>query len=390
MTQMIKLKTLFADDRQAINPLDYVHETFALYSIPSYDSGQPEIVTSKEVGSSKVLLKNQDVLLSRIVPHIRRCWIVSGTENYRSIGSGEWIVFRVPKGVDPKYLRYYFLTEKFEKNFLQTVRGVGGSLLRADPKQVGEFEIPLPPLPIQKKIAAILDKADSLRQKDKQLLEHYKNLAQSIFYDIFGDPVKNEKGWDRVRLGEICSSIKDGPHVSPKYTVDGIPFISVNNIIKGKIDIANAKYISREDFLEYSRKGKPAPGNVLYTKGGTTGFAKRVDVSFDFMNWVHIAVLKLKKDIVNDVFLESMLNSQYCYVQSQKYTRGIANRDLVLGQMAKIEMFLPPLDLQKAFSKRLVLIEKQLDFVASQKEKTEHLFQSLLQKAFKGELVKEP
>src|SRR5690349_10106315 len=107
MTQVIKLKTLYAEDRQAINPLDYLNETFALYSIPAYDTGKPEIVSGKEVGSSKIILREQDVLLSRIVPHIRRCWIVNGTDDHRRIGSGEWIVFRLPKNVDPKYLRYF-------------------------------------------------------------------------------------------------------------------------------------------------------------------------------------------------------------------------------------------------------------------------------------------
>src|SRR5690606_37928501 len=72
---------------------------------------------------------------------------------------------------------------------------------------VRKYEIPLPPLPVQEKIAAILDKADELRRKDQELQKKYDELAQAIFIDMFGDPVKNEKGWEVMRLGEVCSKI---------------------------------------------------------------------------------------------------------------------------------------------------------------------------------------
>ena len=91
--------------------------------------------------------------------------------------------------------------------------------------------------------------------------------------------------------------------MSPKYTSNGIPFISVNNIINGNIDILNCKFISEQDFEIYAKKGKPEFGDILYTKGGTTGFAKRVDVEFDFMQWVHVALLKFEKKQLTRFFL---------------------------------------------------------------------------------------
>jgi len=250
-----------------------------------------------------------------------------------------------------------------------------------------EFKIPLPPLSTQKHIAAILDTADALRRKDQELLRKYDELAQAIFIDMFGDPVKNEKGWEIRKLGDICYSVKDGPHVSPKYTEQGVPFISVNNIIRGEIDIANCRYISEEDFKIYSSKGKPEKNDILYTKGGTTGFAKRVDVDFKFINWVHIAVLKFNQKEMNSIFFESMLNSIYCYRQSQKYTRGIANRDLVLGEMKKIEILYPPYKIQCRFANLIENIEIERKYIINTCSKSDSLFQSLLQKAFKGELI---
>lgn len=251
---------------------------------------------------------------------------------------------------------------------------------------ISKIQIPLPSLPTQKRIAEILDKADALRKKHQQLLKHYDDLAQSLFIDIFGDPVKNEKGWEVKKIGEVCYYVKDGPHVSPKYSQVGIPFISVNNIIQGSIDLSNAKYITYEDYLLYSKKGKPEKGDILYTKGGTTGFAKRVDVDFEFMNWVHIAVLKFDKNVLNDVFFESMLNSDFCYFQSQRLTKGIANRDLVLGEMKKIKILLPPIALQEQFAEHIQNIEQQKEKLKAQLDESEHLFQGLLQQAFNGGL----
>lgn len=390
MAQVVKLKTLFAEDRQAINPFDHLHETFALYSIPAYDTGKPEIVSGKEVGSSKVLLKDQDVLLSRIVPHIRRCWIVNGTDDHRRIGSGEWIVFRIPKNVDPKYLRYFFLTEKFGKKFLQTVRGVGGSLLRADPKQVGEFEIPLPPLHIQKKIVAILGKADNLRQKDKQLLEHYNKLTESIFYDMFGDPVRNEKSWEVLSIRDVVTEVKYGTS-KPADEVGKYPYLRMNNITYGgDWDFSDLKHINLSD-------------NEL-----DKYLLQRDDLVFNRTNSKDLvgktAVYKLEKQMAiagylirvrtnekaNTDYISGFLNSK----QGKDILRGMCKNIIGMAninaqELQDIRLPVPPRGLQEQFKNRIAIISGQKQFLREQLKLSEGLFQSLLQKAFKGELVKE-
>ena len=283
-----------------------------------------------------------------------------------------------------KYL-YYFLSE-----YLTYLReqSIGGVIKYIKLENLTDAKLPLPTISIQKRIAEILDAADALRRKDQELLRKYDELAQAIFIDMFGDPVKNEKGWEVKTIGDVCYSVKDGPHVSPKYTKTGIPFISVNNIINGVIDISNCKYISQEDFEIYSKKGKPEKHDILYTKGGTTGFAKRVDVDFEFSQWVHVALLKFNHDIINSAFFEYMLNNSFCYNQSQLRTKGIANRDLVLGEMKKIQILLPPIQKQREFESKILLLEKARKGNFESIDRSSSLFDSLLQQAFKGELVK--
>ncbi|MCB0749338.1 MAG: restriction endonuclease subunit S, partial [Ignavibacteriae bacterium] len=221
----IVLGELYQSKGESVNPSQFPDETFEYYSIPAYDTGVPEITKGKEIGSSKKLFQSDDVLLSRIVPHIRRCWIVEKGNGLRQIGSGEWITFR-SKEVVPSYLRYYLLSNDFNAKFLKTIKGVGGSLMRADPKQVARFEFLLPPLNQQKKIAAILDAADTYRQKTKALIEKYDQLTQSLFLDMFGDPVSNPKGWDIKTFNEVLG-IRNGKNQkkvenpSGKYPIYG-------------------------------------------------------------------------------------------------------------------------------------------------------------------------
>ncbi|MEL7597107.1 MAG: restriction endonuclease subunit S [Clostridiaceae bacterium] len=203
---------------------------------------------------------------------------------------------------------------------------------------------------------------------------------------MFGDPVSNPKKWNEATLDEVCTFIKDGPHASPKYVEHGVPFVSVNNIINDFWDFSNVKYISRDDYEVFSKRCKPEKGDILYTKGGTTGFAKYVDIDIEFCNWVHLAVLKYNRDIMNGIFLTKMLNTNYCYAQSQRYTRGIANRDLVLSQMKLIKVFVPPIELQNQFAAFVNQVDKLKFEMQKSLEELENLFNSLMQKAFNGEL----
>ena len=145
------------------------------------------------------------------------------------------------------------------------------------------------------------------------------------------------------------------------------------------------KYVTEETYSELGRRFQPKCGDVLLTKGGTTGYAKVVDWDWSFAVWVHLAVLRPKED-VRPEFLEAALNSQNCYAQSQRYTHGIANRDLGLTRIKKIQLSLPPLELQDKYCLFREETQKKLQHQENSFDESENLFNSLLQKAFRGEL----
>lgn len=159
-----------------VDPSKSPAEIFELYSVPSFSQQQPEVAQGTEIKSAKQSVQPCDVLLCKIVPHINRVWVVGDRTDKRQIASGEWIVFR-DHGCDPHYLRYCLTERSFRGKFMQTVSGVGGSLMRARPSQVAEIEVPLAPLPEQRRIVA---KIDSLIGKSKRARDHLDHIPRLV------------------------------------------------------------------------------------------------------------------------------------------------------------------------------------------------------------------
>ena len=259
---------------------------------------------------------------------------------------------------------------------------------RAKLTKAGAFkiQIPLPPLAEQKRIAGILDAADALRAKRRETLAQLDTLLQSTFLDMFGDPVTNPMGWEQCVVGDVVHTAKDGPHVSPTYAESGIPFLSTRHIKPGEVVWEDLKYIDQDEANRQWKKCKPEFGDILYTKGGTTGIAARVTTSEPFAVWVHVALLKPVVKKVHPIWIEAMLNSAYCYTQSQRYTHGIANYDLGLKRMVKIQMYLPPLAEQRGFAAIVESIEQQKARQRAHLAELDTLFASLQSRAFRGDL----
>ena len=229
--------------------------------------------------------------------------------------------------------------------------------------------------------AQLLQRILETRRSQWQGKGKYKEPAAPDTTDLPELP----EGWVWAALGQLVWSVKDGPHFSPKYSAEGIPFISGGNIRPEGIDFSSTKFISPKLHEEFSKRCKPEYGDLLYTKGGTTGVARVNTETREFNVWVHVAVLKLM-DSIEPFYLQHALNSLHCYRQAQKYTHGVGNQDLGLTRMVWITVPLP----SSAEQRRIVAeIDRRLSFICETEvqidanlQRAERLRQSVLQRAF--------
>lgn len=251
------------------------------YDLGFYDGDYPK----------KIEINNGDILIS---------WSAS-------LGVYEWkrgkallnqhifkVVFDKEVDVSKKYFVYavkYKLEELSRKSH-------GATMKHVIKKDFDNTKIPFPSFVRQKEIAERLEKTSKIISGRKKQLQKLDELIQARFVEMFGEPSTNPRGWTETTVGDECFYIKDGPHKSlPDIRKEngGHPFISVRNIVNGYIDFSTARYISDEDFAEAIKKCHPEKGDILYSKGGTTGIAKFIDIDEEFANWVHVAVLKFDK-----------------------------------------------------------------------------------------------
>ena len=303
---------------------------------------------------------------------------IAGCEMYCNQGFKNLIC---SKKINNKYL-YWFL--KGNTVFLNSL-GRGATFKELSKSIVSNIEINLPDIVYQKKAVETLEKVSEIIALRKRELSSLDDLIKARFVEMFGDPATNPMRWSETTIGDECFYIKDGPHKSlPDIGKEngGHPFISVRNIVNGYIDFSTARYISDEDYANAIKKCHPEKGDMLYSKGGTTGIAKLIDIDEEFANWVHVAVLKFDKSKLNGIFFENMLNVDYCFEQSQRLTKGIANRDLVLSAMAQIKMYRPPMEIQKQFADFVNQVDKSKVAIQKALDKTQMLFDSLMQEYF--------
>ena len=297
-----------------------------------------------------------------------------------------WLVLSDKSGnVDPDFLYYLLGSPQMYKEFAKRAAGAVVKNLNID--LVKGVSIPLPPLEVQKKIAAVLEKADTLRRKREEQIKRLDDLLQATFLDMFGDPVTNPKGWDMIKLGEISHKITDGVHAKPNYTTKGKPFISVVNITSGKIVFDNCKFVSEEDFKTFTKVNKPEYGDILYTKvGATYGIPAFVDVHDDFCLYVSVCLIKPNHNLINSRFLAESMRMPYIKRQADNRIKGIGVPDLHLNQIREFDICYPPKALQQKFVDFCSKLEKKREQLKNQFDKQNNLFNSLMQRAFKGEL----
>lgn len=248
---------------------------------------------------------------------------------------------------------------------------------------VESLEIPLPSLTEQKRIINIFERTEAIRQKRQQSIKYSKDLLRATFQHMF---YKKECSWKIVNLESVCTNIKDGTHKTPSYTSGGIPFLTVKNIVSGQLDFVNTKFISEDEHNKLSKRIKPENGDILVSKDGTIGMPCVVDTDREFSIFVSLALLKLKRDIINPFFLADQFKTTWIQRQIANQIKGIAIRHLHLTDFKKLKIILP----SEKYQSEYVKISEKIKIHIRRKQDSigemNRFYNSISQRAFRGDL----
>lgn len=297
----------------------------------------------------------------------------------RVIVSPLYNVFSVSPLLDQQYL-YYYLKSNFA---LQRIRAVATGSVRDNLKldMLYEFPINLPNLEEQKKIVKKIDTAKQIMIKRQQQLSALDDLIKARFVEMFGDMVLNPNGWKRCSLGEVCD-VRDGTHDSPQYYDEGYPLVTSKNVTAGHIDLTNCSLICEDDFKKINQRSKVDCGDILMPMIGTVGNPVIVNIEPNFAI-KNVALIKFKSDSkVLNSFVKALLESEYFDNAVISNIRGGTQKFISLGDIRKLEICLPPFEVQKSFENLIMQIEKSKDVVKQSLAKTQTLFDSLMQQYF--------
>lgn len=279
-----------------------------------------------------------------------------------------------------EYLRYYLNYDDLSSFITGTTRG------KLTKKSLENIKIPLPPMETQKKIAEVLDKSQELIDKRKEQIEKLDQFLQSVFLDMFGDPVKNPKGWEIKNFKEGIREIKYGTSSPPNFTEKGINFIRATNIKKGRIIEKQMKYIT-EDEGKKIEKCKLETGDIIIVRSGVnTGDSAYIPEIYHGSYGGYDLIVKLRESMLHYVYIIALLNSSYLCKIIKPLTRRAAQPHLNSKQIQDLNIIYPPLDLQNKFAQIVEKTEQQKELLHKSLTEMENNFNSILQKAFKGEL----
>lgn len=285
-----------------------------------------------------------------------------------------------PKNSDEAgYLSFYFKSPQFRRYRDAIARGANIQNLRFSQFEEIELEIPSE----QQRIAGRLEAADGLRRTRRYALELSATFLPAAFLQLFGDPVKNPKGWPIVELLDACDNITDGTHDTPDRVAAGVPFITSKNIRPFEFDFSELDFVLPETHREIIKRCNPRFGDVLYTNIGVNvgnAVANRLNFEFSLKN---VALIQPDFAKLDASFLEALLNNAAFKEDILRVSSvGGAQKFVALEILRAVKVVVPPLTLQQQFAGLVARVERLRAVQRESLRQAEHLFQSLLHEAF--------
>lgn len=299
---------------------------------------------------------------------------IAGCEMYCNQGFKNLIC---SEKINNRYL-YWFL--KGNTECLNSL-GRGATFKEISKQIVSQIEINLPSLDRQEQAVIRLEKVNAIIHLRKQQLQKLDELVKARFVELFGDMILNPNSWEKVDLGTVCD-VRDGTHDSPKYFAEGIPLVTSRNLSSGRIDFTDCNLICEADYNKINERSKVDLGDILMPMIGTVGNPIIVDIDAEFAI-KNVALIKFSENskVVN-VFVKALLESDYFDRAVLDKVRGGTQKFISLGDIRRLNVCLPPLEVQKQFAAFVTQTDKSKAAVQKALDEAQLLFDSLMQKYF--------
>ncbi|WP_210489884.1 restriction endonuclease subunit S [Rufibacter aurantiacus] len=316
---------------------------------------------------------NPDDLIMANVGETGKCFIVPDLGQPMTLGPNAILIRPDLTESTSRYLFYYFTSEIGR----QSIEKISSATTQSKFNKTSfrELEIPLPPLHIQQQIVDTLDKANDLRKKDKELIRKYDELAKSIFYDMFGDPVTNEKNWKITPLGElgIWKSGGTPSRANSSFFEGSIPWLSSGEL--NDMYVSKSKEHITPEAVRDSAAKIITPGSLLLGMYDTAALKSSITKHELSCNQA-IAFAKLDDSLCSTQFV-------YFYIQMAKEhlkrgQRGVRQKNLNLSMVKELPVIAPPLEMQRAFTSILNDLYKQKKIAERNAQQSDVLFNSML------------
>lgn len=335
---------------------------------------------------ARQLVKSGDVLVSTVRPNLNGVARVPAELDGATGSTGFCVLRPDPGKLDGSYLFQWVKSSAFISDMVQ--KATGASYPAVSDRIVFESVIPLPPLPEQRRIAAILDQAETLRTQRRTALALLDSLTQSLFLDMFGDPVANPYGWVIGKIGDMLESASYG--TSEKSGPDGeFPVLRMNNITRtGELDLEDLKYMNlpSKDQERYLVK----TGDVLFNRTNSAELVGKTTIvpqSAPSLAYAGYLVRLRVNDTNHPMYLARFLNTAYAKRMLRSMCKSIVGMaNINAKEIQAMPIALPPLPLQQTFATRIQSIEALKATHRRALATLDELFASLQQQAFAGQL----
>lgn len=343
------------------------------------------VALASEAGTSSYVFDDRNVLYSKLRPYLNK--VVCPSEP--GIATTELIPLRPrPDLLDRRFLAYYLRSRHFLSFANIAVAGV--KMPRVIMPKFWDHQIALPPLSEQQRIVEILDQADTLRKKRAGTDAKAARILPILFYKMFGDPAANPKGWRMGCLGDVSVDMRYGTSVRCEAEPVGLPVLRIPNIIGGRVDLTDLKHATLPE--GEMQKLLLDEGDLLFVRtNGNRDYVGRCAIfeeEGDFLFASYLIRGRLDKSKVDPKFIAATLGTPLGRQAMSPFIRTTAGQSNInLGGLRQVPLILPPLDVQMRFRRQIDALENAEVQRRLSSKNIETLFQSLLHRAFTGDLT---